>query len=128
MEDFSDVTKPAIYCLFTVISHIPAVIIVEIKFNGVARIEIRLLPELSCIGGDLAHNQADNLTGYLLYFGIGRRISSKLFYRVSIFQMWIMNDLWPTETLCIIIMVDYAKSKINDNDTCYSFKRMHVCT
>ena len=59
---------PAIYCLFTVISHIPAVIIVEIKFNGVDRIEIGLPPELSCIGGDLAHNQADNLIGHPLYF------------------------------------------------------------
>ena len=28
--------------------------------------------------------------------------------------MWIMNDLWPIETLCIIIIVDYAKSKINE--------------
>ena len=46
------------------ILHIPAVIIVEIKLYGVDRIQIRL----SCIGGDLAHNQADNLTGYLLFF------------------------------------------------------------
>ena len=65
------------------ILHIPAVIIVEIKLYGVDRIQIRLLPELSCIGGDLAHNQADNLTGYLLYFGIGRRTSSKINYSIE---------------------------------------------
>ena len=51
----------------------------------------------------MAHNQADNLTGYLF----SRRTSSKLFYRVSLYHMWIMNVLWPIEALCIIIICIY---------------------
>ena len=34
-----------------------------------------------------------------------------------------MNDLWPIETLCIIIIVDYAKSKINE-----ALNVCNVCT